>query len=335
MSNPTEAKPELKASRAPFIIADEEIQPGCIGRLALPITRLATGSPLTIPVTVVHGRTDGPCVWISAAIHGDELNGVPVIRRIQSYLNPQTLVGTVILVPVVNVFGLINESRYLPDRRDLNRSFPGSSKGSLASQLADLFMNEVVQYCDVGLDIHAGSAGRSNLPQIRCDLDDERSRNTALLFGAPVTVHSRVRDGSLREAAREAGASVLLYETGEAGRFDHTGIALGVDGGLRVLSGLGMRPDDPPPPTVPATLQSRKTSWVRARRSGFCELSVGLGDLVVEDQRLAAIYDVRTPNEVHVSAPNDGMVIGLQLKALLNRGEAIANIAMLEPSTLG
>ncbi|MEM7675182.1 MAG: succinylglutamate desuccinylase/aspartoacylase family protein, partial [Myxococcota bacterium] len=156
MQNPAEPKTGSKASRAPFVIADEQIQPGHKGRLALPVTRLATGSQLTIPVTVIHGQTDGPCVWMSAAIHGDELNGVPIIRRIQRCLDPRTLVGTVILVPVVNVFGLINESRYLPDRRDLNRSFPGTSKGSLASQIACLFMEEVVRHCDLGLDIHAG-----------------------------------------------------------------------------------------------------------------------------------------------------------------------------------
>ena len=163
-------------ARESFGIGTVRIRPGTSRNLELPITRLVTGSDVSLPVRVVHGRDDGPTVWLSAAIHGDEVVGVEVIRQVLAGLDPKTFRGTLVAVPVVNVLGFMTGDRYLPDRRDLNRSFPGSARGSLASRIAHLFMTEVVAKCDVGLDLHTGSDRRSNLPQIRADLDDELTR---------------------------------------------------------------------------------------------------------------------------------------------------------------
>ena len=192
-------------ARDSFAIGAVRIRPGSSRELELPITRLVTGADVSLPVRVVHGREDGPTVWIDAAIHGDEVVGIEVVRQVLASLTPATFRGTLIAVPIVNVLGFMNRDRYLPDRRDLNRSFPGSVRGSLASRVAHLFMQEVVAKCEVGIDLHTGSDRRSNLPQIRADLDDPRTRALAEAFAAPVMLHARVRDGSLRHAARERG----------------------------------------------------------------------------------------------------------------------------------
>src|SRR5690606_22188097 len=193
-----------------------------------------------LPVHVLHGREEGPTVWMNAAIHGDELVGVEVIRRVLATLDPRTIRGTVLAVPIVNVLGAMTADRYLPDRRDLNRSFPGSPRGSLAARIAHLMMTEVVAKCEVGIDLHTGSDRRTNLPQVRADLDDPRTRELAEAFGAPVMLHAEVRDGPLREAAGQVGATVLLYGGREAWRVGEGAIAAGVEGVRRVLARLGL-----------------------------------------------------------------------------------------------
>ncbi|MFP3949254.1 MAG: succinylglutamate desuccinylase/aspartoacylase family protein, partial [Longimicrobiales bacterium] len=206
-------------ARPPLEIGDRTVLPGTREHLKLPVARLTTGSLLSVPLEVVHGRKPGRAVWLSGAIHGDELDGVEIIRRVLDRLRPETLDGTVVAAPIVNVYGFESGSRYLPDRRDLNRSFPGGKKGSMASRIAHLFMTEVVESCDYGVDFHCGSDQRENLPQVRADLEDEEILRLALAFGAPVVLHNSPPDGSLRKAALEAGARVILYEAGEAGRF--------------------------------------------------------------------------------------------------------------------
>ncbi len=301
------------------------IEPGTAERLEIPVARLPTGTWLSLPVAAFCGASPGPVIWLSAAVHGDELVGVAVIRSLMKRLNPATLSGTVLLVPVVNVFGLINESRYLPDGRDLNRSFPGSKRGSLASQLASLFLDEIVKKCTFGIDFHTGSGGRTNLPQIRANLDDPETKRLAEQFGAPVTLHSVARDGSLRAAANANEIHCLVYEAGEAGRIEREQIRIGVEGSLRVLEALHMMKNDGlsgPKPSVIA----RDSTWVRARRSGFCQLRVGLGDLVKEGQAIATLSDLLGEGEAVLKAPEDGVVIGLSTKPLVNRGDAIVHL---------
>ena len=226
-------------ARESFAIGTVRVRAGTSRALELPITRLVTGAEISLPVRIIHGREDGPTVWVDAAIHGDEVVGVEVIRQVLADLDPKTFRGTLIAVPIVNVLGFMTGDRYLPDRRDLNRSFPGSARGSLASRIAHLFMEEVVAKSEVGIDLHTGSDRRSNLPQVRADLDDPRTRALAEAFAAPVMLHAKIRDGSLRHAARERGATVLLYEGGENLRFDDYAIDAGVAGVRRVLAVLG------------------------------------------------------------------------------------------------
>jgi predicted deacylase len=329
---PSRERPKT-ASRAeppaPFEIGNAAAPPGKLTRVELPVARLATGAWLSLPVGVLHGRKEGPVIWISGAVHGDELIGVPIIRHVLDRIDPRDVSGTILAVPVLNVFGLIQESRYLPDRRDLNRSFPGSKRGSTASQLAHLFMTEVVRRSEVGLDLHTGSDGRVNLPQVRSDLDQHQTHRLAREFGAPVLLHSRLRDGSLRAAAAALGKTVLLYEAGEANRLDAEAIALGVSGVMRVVKALGM---------IDYGVESaehrpqvyRASSWVRARRTGFCEMMVGLGSEVATGESVAVIFDALGRDRAVVRANGPGIIIGHTTSALVHRGDAIAHVAQAE-----
>ncbi|KRB76273.1 succinylglutamate desuccinylase [Nocardioides sp. Root190] len=315
-------------ARESFAIGNVRVRAGSTKEVELPITRLVTGGDVSLPVRVVHGREPGPTVWVNAAIHGDEVMGVEVIRQAVATLSPRTLRGTLLAVPVVNVLGFMTGDRYLPDRRDLNRSFPGSARGSLASRIAHLFMTEVVSKCEVGIDLHTAADRRTNLPQIRADLDDPRTRELAEAFGAPVMLHARLRDGSLRQAGRDRGATVLLYEAGEALRFEEEPIAVGVQGVRRVLAALDMIDPLPPAPegeTPPA--EARTSGWVRARGTGILHLEVHLGDRVEEGQRLGGLSDTfgRRVRLVHADRP--GIVIGLTRAPLVNAGDALIHIA--------
>ena len=308
-----------------FRIADQTATRGRRTHLEIPIARLMSGTPVALPVIVPNGKHDGPIVWVNAAIHGDEIGGVEIIRRVLESVDVKTLRGTIVAVPIVNVHGFNNSDRYFPDRRDLNRSFPGSARGSLASRVAHLMMTEIVQQCSVGIDLHTGSDHRSNLPQIRADLDDTQTLAFAEVFGAPIAIHSRTRDGSLRHAATDAGATVLLYEAGEALRFDHTAIETGAIGVLRVLAHLEMI-DEVAPPLAPTVL-SRSTKWTRSSRSGILHASVALGDHVAKGSELAVIRDPFGKLLGRMKAPVTGVVIGSNEHPLVNRGDAVFHVA--------
>lgn len=211
-----------------LVIGGETVLPGETKKIALDMPPLYTATSMSIPVYVKRGKRPGPTLFVSAAIHGDELNGIEIVSRLIKSRTIDKLKGTLIAVPMVNVYGVLNQSRYLPDRRDLNRSFPGSKKGSLAGRLAYLFFKEVVSKCDVGIDLHTGAIHRSNLPQVRADLDDEDVLAMAKAFGVPVLLNADIRDGSLRATASEAGIKILLYEAGQALRYDEFSIRAGV-----------------------------------------------------------------------------------------------------------
>lgn len=312
-------------ARESFAIGPVRVRAGHAQEVELPITKLVTGAVVGLPVRVVHGREDGPTVWLSGAIHGDEVNGVEIIRQVLTSLSPREFRGTLIAVPIVNVLGFMAGDRYLPDRRDLNRSFPGSPRGSLASRMANLFMTEVVDKCEVGIDLHTGADGRTNLPQIRADLLDAQTRSLATAFGAPVMLHAGLRDGSLREAARARGARVLLYEAGEPWRFDDWAIRAGALGVQRVLHALGMT-DTAELGEQP--LECHASGWVRARRTGILTLDNSLlGRHVTKGERLGGLSDSFGRRIRLVYADRTGVVIGHTRVPLVNRGDALVHIA--------
>jgi len=316
-----------RARREGATIAGVTTAPGARTDFSIPLARLLTGTRLDLPVCVVHGARPGPSLWLTAAIHGDEINGVEIIRQVLGIVDPVRLAGTLIAVPIVNVFGFIEQQRYLPDRRDLNRSFPGSVRGSLAARLAHVLMHEIVRRCEYGIDLHTGSRHRTNLPQVRGDLDDERTRQFALAFGAPTVIHSRLRDGSLREAATRVGVHVLLYEAGEALRFDQQATRTGVRGVLRALCFLRMWKKGRLR-AMPEPFEASGSRWIRARRSGMLHLEVALGAGVVPDQRIGFLTDALGGRLTVVRSPFEGLVIGHTTNPLAHRGDALVHIAM-------
>jgi uncharacterized protein len=309
-------------------IAGVTIKPGETKQIQLPTPRLFTDTKLPIPVHVQRGRRAGPTLFVSAAIHGDELNGIEIVARLLKSKAINNIRGTLIAVPMVNVYGVLNQSRYLPDRRDLNRSFPGSAKGSLAGRIANLFITEIVAKCQYGIDLHTGAIHRSNLPQIRGNLDDETTLRMAKSFGLPVLLNTDLREGSLRQCASEMGVSVLLYEAGEALRYDELSIRAGVKGIINVMREIGMlnkrkvtKEHDIKP------LVARQSGWVRATESGLVSHISQLGDHVQKGEMLAKISDPYGNELSRITAPEEGVVIGKQNIPLAQAGEAMYHIA--------
>lgn len=312
-----------------FTIDGIVVNPGESRYIELPLPGLYTHTNIHIPVHVICGKTAGPTLFISAAVHGDEINGVEIIRRVMNLPGMKRLKGTLVAIPVVNVYGFLSKSRYLPDRRDLNRSFPGSEKGSMASKLAHLFLNKVSKYCDYGIDLHTAAISRENLPQIRAVLDNDETRALAKAFAAPVILDAPLREGSLREAVAKYGTQMLLYETGEALRFDEVSIRGGVKGITNVMRHVGM---------LPASRQRKKTEsaiahsskWVRAPQSGILRLTNPMGQRIHKGDVLGYISDPFGEIEVEVIAPVSGMVIGKSTLPLVHEGEAIYHIARFD-----
>lgn len=314
-------------SNRAFLIGDTKVKPGQRANISLPVADLYTSTSLSMPVQVVCGRSQGPVMFVSAAIHGDELNGVEIIRRLLRLKILRSVRGTLVAVPIVNVHGFLNQSRYLPDRRDLNRSFPGSAKGSIAARLANTFFTEIVSKADFGIDLHTGAINRSNLPQIRGNLDDEKTLELANSFGVPVIINANIRDNSLRSCVVDSGVPVLIYEAGEALRFDEISIRAGLRGILNVMRLIGMLPAKRKATRQIKPVLARTTSWVRAPASGIFNTSVALGNSVSEGQRMGSINDPLGDTTENLIAPFDGIVIGRSNLPLAHEGDALFNIA--------
>ncbi len=318
-----------ETARAPFEIAGTRIAPGERRTIDLSIARFYTHSEMTMPVHVVHGRRPGPRLFVSAAMHGDEINGVEIIRRLIRLPLLERLRGVLIAVPIVNVHGFISQSRYLPDRRDLNRSFPGSGHGSLASRLAHLFTQEVVSRATHGIDLHTGALHRSNLPQVRARLEDAETLRLAEAFRAPILINAEVRAGSVREVAIRRGIPLLVYEGGEALRFDEESIRAGLRGVVGVMRALEMLPANPARRSRPAgeTVIARATAWLRAPTGGILRTVFPLGSHVRKGEVLGVISDPFGEREIALQAHADGIVIGCLNLPLVNEGDAVFHIA--------
>lgn len=311
-----------------FEIGGQHIAPGERRNVQIPVVTLYTNTPVTLPVRVVRGKKSGPTVFISAALHGDEIIGVEIIRRLLALPVMKKLSGTLLAVPIVNTLAFLHQSRYLPDRRDLNRSFPGSEKGSLAARLAHLFLREIVGRCDYGIDLHTGAINRPNLPQIRADVSSPEALRLAKAFGAPLLLNSEPTAGTLREYTTQKGIPVLLYESSEALRFDEDCIRIGVRGVLNVLRELKMLPGAKEKTPEPTFAQS--STWVRAPASGILRAEAALGDEVKKGERLGFIGDPLAEVEAEVKSHADGIVIGRVSLPLVHEGDAVFHIARFE-----
>ncbi len=311
-------------------IGETVIRPGEKVELLLPVANLYTATSVGMPVQVISGRKAGPTLFVSAAIHGDELNGVEIIRRLLRLKALSTVRGTLLAVPIVNVFGFINQSRYLPDRRDLNRSFPGSESGSLASRLAKRFVDEIVAISTHGIDLHTGSNHRMNLPQVRASMEHEEAARIAQAFRAPIILNASLRDGSLREAGYDRGIPMLLYEAGEALRFNEIAVLTGVRGVVAVMREIGMLKARSGKPRRAPSIVARSSYWIRAPISGVLQGAVRLGERVEKGQKIAIIADPLGDELTAIRATSDGVVIGRLLLPLAHQGDAVLHIARLD-----
>lgn len=314
-------------------IGGVKVAPGESTSVDIPLAAMYTHSNVEMTVHVINGRRPGPCLFVCAAIHGDELNGVDVIRRLLSYKQLNQLRGTLIAIPVVNVHGFLSQSRYLPDGRDLNRSFPGSERGSLAGRVASTFVRDILKNCTHGIDLHTGARHRSNLPQIRADLGQDETRNLAMQFGVPVVLDAKLRDGSLRETASDMGIPLLLYEAGEALRFDELCIRAGARGILNVMRELKMLPARKRSTKIPEAVVADDSRWVRAPLSGVMRSRVQLGARVKKGAILGYIADPLGLNESPVKAPDEAIVIGMTNLPLVHEGEALYHLASFKRQT--
>jgi len=308
-----------------FEIGGTTILPGSRVTVALPMARLYTHNELTLPVHVIHGRRTGPTMFVCAAVHGDEINGVEIIRRLLNVKALNNLKGTLLAVPVVNTFGFIQRARYLPDRRDLNRSFPGTPKGSQAGRMAHMFMSEIASRCDFGIDLHTGSNFRTNLPQIRACLDDSLTLDLASAFGAPVIVPSVLREGSLREAVASLGKPVLVYEGGEALYFNEDVIRTGLQGILNVMRSTEMIAAGRKRKRSESII-TNQTSWIRASMSGIFTRKVKLGEMVKKRTLLGRLSDPIGDDTEDVFSPFSGVVIGQLNLPLAHEGDALIHL---------
>jgi predicted deacylase len=315
--------------RPGFTIGDHTLAAGTRATVDLPVSILPDHTPVTLSAHVVHGQRDGPVMFVSAAVHGDEVIGVEIVRRLLRTPNLDRLAGTLIAVPIVNTFGFLNHSRYLPDRRDLNRSFPGSARGSLAARLANMFLTEIVGRCDFGIDLHSAAIQRTNLPQIRISPGDADLAAMADAFGAPVILTSKLRDGSLRMAARDCGVPVLLYEAGEGLRFDEMAARAGVYGILRVMRAKGMIAAKGIARPKAAPVRCQSSSWLRAPAGGLLRAYRQAGDVVAPGEVLGVVADPFGEIEIEVVTDAGGIIIGRTKLPIVNEGDALFHIAAI------
>lgn len=313
--------------KSAITICSETIHLGETKDLYLKISETYTGTPIQIPLRIYRAKKPGPCLFVTGAIHGDELTGVGILREIMS--KPLNLVkGTLICIPVVNIFGFENHSRYLPDRRDLNRCFPGNDSGNLGSRLSHYFFEEIVTRCDYGIDLHSAAAQRTNFPQIRADFKIPKIKELAFAFGCELVVNKKGHINSLREAASQIGCPTLLYEAGETLKFEPGVVDLGIRGVKNILKYLGMLDDAPIMPLYQTAVH--KSNWIRPDKGGLLRFSIRPGDLVSKGDVIATCETLFFQDSEVIKAPFDGIVLGMTTLPAVKPGQPICHLAIPE-----
>ena len=306
------------------------IKPGERVLTRLVISKLPSGAVIDVPVHVIRSEKPGPVLLLMAGMHGDEVNGIETIRRLLRRNLVQPTRGTVIAIPILNIYGFLNFSREVPDGKDVNRSFPGHPRGSVASRVAHRFMREIMPLVDCGIDFHTGGAARANYPQLRCLLGEDAATDAlAAAFCAPFTLHARLRTGSLRATAHALGKPIIVYETGESLRLDEPGIEEAIAGTLRVLHHLGLSAAPGPAPARPSIVCHRHR-WLRARYAGIFRALVKPGDFVEQGQVYGSVSDPYGLQSVRLESPLSGYVIGFNYMPVVNQGDALLHLAMPE-----
>ncbi len=308
-----------------FIILGKSIKRGQRTILEMDVAKLHTRNSLRIPIIIDRAKIDGPVLLLMGGVHGDESNGVAIVREIirKKYNRPKR--GTIICIPVFNIFGYLNQSREFPDGRDLNRMFPGSATGSLASQFANKFTKEIAPLVDYVIDFHTGAAGRENFPNVRCVFGEENTFDLAKLFGAPYIVNSNYISKSIRETMHKMGKTILLFEGGKSLELDQSVIDCGVDGALNIMKKLKMQDGEIIIKKDPIIIEDSK--WIRAPYSGMFQSLVKNGSKVTYKTVLGKIYDPFGEFEKKVFAPFDCYIFGLNTAPIVYKGDAIFHVS--------
>lgn len=309
-----------------FEIAGQQIGLGERADVDLKVSESYTRTDVHIPLRVIRGAEPGPAVYITAGVHGDELNGTGIIRRMLADESLNLLRGTLVLVPHVNRPALDTLARYLPDRRDLNRSFPGSPQGSLASRYAATIFRQIMKKCDCGIDLHSAAMRRTNFPNVRADMNDEGAARLARLFGCELIIHGTGPTGSLRRSAGRAGVPTIILEAGEVWKIEPSVVEIGVRGVRNALIGLEMIKGKPQ--RAPYQAVARKTTWMRARRGGFLEFHVSSGEIVEKGQPLATSSTLLSTGSHALRSPQDGIVLGMTTLPAVRPGDPVFHIAV-------
>jgi uncharacterized protein len=313
-------------ARGPTFLG-HHVAPGDLAELRLKVSENAGHEPMELPVTVARGPRAGPTLYVTSAIHGDEIVGVAVVRRLLAGIEGMLERGNLVALPVVNRPGFESGSRYLPDRRDLNRSFPGDARGNMAQRIADTVFRAVVRRADFGVDLHTAAAGHANLCHVRGDADKPGVRRLLRAFGTPIMVHGVGPKGSLRRAATQAGVPTIVFEAGEPGRFQRHAVEVGHHGLVRLMGRLGMAPRERA--RAPLQILVRKSSWIRSDHGGIVDLEVEPGELVRRQTRVATITEPLGRHVDEVLAPRDGVVLGTATRPLAFPGVALAHVGSL------
>ncbi len=309
----------------PIEINEVKISPGEDRQVHIAIARLPTYTSIDLPVRVIRAEKEGPVVLLSGGLHGDEINGIEIVRRLISNNQLNLISGTIIAIPLVNVYGFIQNVRGVPDGKDINRSFPGTKNGSLAKLVAYTLVKEIIPKIDFGIDFHTGGASRANFPQIRCVFENSKNLELANAFKPPVILHSGLIDKSFRKAAHRKGKPIIVYETGESMRFDEAGIQTAIEGTYRLLNHYGMREGSPEVNYTPELF--KKSSWIRSKVAGIFNPKVKLGDTVKARQLVGKITDPYGNESFRVMNRNEGRVIGLNNSPVVHKGDAILHVA--------
>ncbi len=310
-----------------IVIDGETVRPGETRYLELNVARLPSGTPIDLPVHVIRSKEPGPTVLLSGGMHGDEVNGIEIVRKFLSKEFAEKLkCGSIVAMPIINVYGFINFSREVPDGKDINRSFPGKEDGSLASMVAYMMTTHILPVIDFGIDFHTGGASRTNYPQIRYEDGDKMAEKIAGAFHAPFTLNSSVIKGSFRETAKEMGKSVVVFEGGETLRIDPKTVEVGIDGIQRVLHHFGML--NRAPRLTGSTLFFKESHWVRAEVSGLFRHKKESGKKVKEGQTIGYISSPTNDYSVKVKSPYDGYIIGHNNFPLIHKGDALFHIGL-------
>ncbi len=310
----------------PFRIGDVPVPLGSVRDIRLKVSERYTGDDITLPIRVIRGKKDGPRVFVTAAIHGDELNGVGVIHSLMYEDPPAISRGTLVLVPVVNVLGFENQQRYMPDRRDLNRSFPGSKTGSMTSRVAATVFEQIVRKCEWGVDLHTAAWGRTNYPNVRADFSNPRVRRLARAFGCELMLNTRGPEKSFRREAVKAGCAVIAVEAGEPFKIEPGVLEVCRRGVLNTLAILEMLDQEPTRPAYQTKID--KSLWVRAEVGGILRFHIAPGDTVERGQAIATNASAFGEAQNVLYCPVDGVVLGMTTLPAVKPGEPVCHIAV-------